>query len=255
MNEVFQPFLRQFVVIFFDDILIYNKDLALHLDHLRQVFATLRYHHLAVKHSKCNFATPTIEFLGHIVSAHGVSADPTKLEVRRNRPIPITLKQVRGFLGLTGYYRHFIRHYATIAAHLTDLLTKDEFTWCAQAEHAYTSLKDALSHAPVLAPPDFAIPFIVETDANDVGIGARLMRSEHPKAFYIRKFSPPYAWDGMHKDIAKFVQACDICQKCTPMNHHPYELLHPLLHPTHYGPISLWTSSHIYHHLPDIRPY
>ncbi|KAI6695170.1 hypothetical protein NL676_022880 [Syzygium grande] len=126
----------------------------------------------AIKHSKCSFATPTVEFLGHIVSAHGVSADPAKLEAVRGWPLPTTPKQVRGFLGLTSYYRHFIRHYTTLATPLTDLLTKDGFTWCAQAEHAFNSLKEALSYASVLALPDFSIPFVVETDASGVGIGA-----------------------------------------------------------------------------------
>ncbi|KAI6693581.1 hypothetical protein NL676_021291 [Syzygium grande] len=97
---------------------------------------------------------PTVELLGHIVSTHGVSADPAKLEAVQGWPLPTTPKQVRCFLGLTGYYRCFIRHYATLATPLTNLLTKDGFAWCAQAEHVFNSLKKALSHAPVLIVSD-----------------------------------------------------------------------------------------------------
>ncbi|KAI6694882.1 hypothetical protein NL676_022592 [Syzygium grande] len=97
--------------------------------------------------------------------------------------IPLkTGTEVHSFLGLTGYYRRFIHHYMTLATPLMDLLTKDGFAWCAQAKHAFNSLKEALSHAPVLALPDFSIPFVVEFEV--------LMQAEHSVAFYSRKLSP-----------------------------------------------------------------
>ncbi|KAJ3697247.1 hypothetical protein LUZ61_000952 [Rhynchospora tenuis] len=174
MNEVFQPLLRKFVVIFFDDILIYSCSLETHLQHLHQVFQILRDNQLFVKSSKCTFAASEIAFLGHIISAVGVAADPSKLSAVSAWPLPTNQRQLRSFLGLTGYYRHFVHHYASIAAPLTDLLTKDGFHWSHIEQEAFEQLKMTLITTPVLTLPDFNRPFIVETDASGAGIGAVL---------------------------------------------------------------------------------
>ncbi|KAJ4757403.1 polyprotein [Rhynchospora pubera] len=189
MNEVFQPYLRKFVVIFFDDILVYSSSQEEHMGHLRQIFSTLQEHNLVVKRSKCIFGSPSVDFLGHIISPQGVRADPSKIEAITAWPMPLNQRQVRGFLGLTGYYRHFIRHYASIAAPLTDILTKEGFKWSDRATEAFKMLKSAMTSAPVLALPDFSSQFVLETDASGVGIGAVLMQHSHPIAFYSRKLS------------------------------------------------------------------
>lgn len=189
MNQVFQPYLRKFVVIFFDDILVYSSSQEEHIDHLRKVFSTLKEHNMAVKRSKCTFGSHSIEFLGHIISTKGVTADPSKIEAITTWPTPINQRQVRGFLGITGYYRRFIRHYASIAAPLTDLLTKDGFNWSDKANQAFNMLKSAMTSAPVLALPNFSSQFVLETDASGVGIGAVLMQQSHPIAFFSRKLS------------------------------------------------------------------
>ncbi|KAH9646382.1 hypothetical protein KPL70_024860 [Citrus sinensis] len=131
-----------------------------------------------------------IEYLGHIVSSSGVKADPHKLVVMSNWPTPSTTKQLRGFLGLTGYYRRFIKGYASIAAPLTDLLRKDCFHWSSAADTAFAALKQAMSAAPVLRLPDFQLDFVIETDASNVGIGAVLMQADHPIAYFSRKLGP-----------------------------------------------------------------
>ena len=105
MNEVLKPFLRKFVLVFLDDILIYSPSMDLHLHHLEQVLQTLRKHHLHLKQSKCTFAQDRLEYLGHIISASGVSTDRSKISDMLKWPTPTTMTELRGFLGLTGYYR------------------------------------------------------------------------------------------------------------------------------------------------------
>ncbi|KAK8957840.1 hypothetical protein KSP39_PZI000256 [Platanthera zijinensis] len=188
MNSVFQPYLRKFTVIFFDDILIYSKDLQSHLQHLEIIFSTLRTHSY-VKRTKCQFMTTTIDFLGHVISSLGISPHPDKVATIINWPTPTTLKQLRSFLGLSGYYRHFIQHYATKATPLTDLLTKDKFKWTDKATEAFHTLKTHLTSAPVLALPDFTQPFTIETDASGCGLGAILSQNRHPLAYFSKKLT------------------------------------------------------------------
>lgn len=124
MNEVFQKQLRKTILVFFDDILIYSSTLTDHLMHLKEVLQILRVHKLYAKESKCSFGQQKVEYLGHIISEQGVSTDPSKVQAMAEWPIPQTVKQLRSFLGLTGYYRHFIRNYGAICKPLTTLLQK-----------------------------------------------------------------------------------------------------------------------------------
>lgn len=117
MNTVFRPYLRRFVLVFFDDILIYSKDWESHLQHLRCVLETMKEHRLYAKISKCSFGQERIEYLGHVVSAQGVEMYPSKISAIVDWPIPKTVKLLRGFLGLTGYYRRFIKITLSLRAH------------------------------------------------------------------------------------------------------------------------------------------
>jgi hypothetical protein len=163
--------------VFVDDIRIYNSSYEDHLHHLKAVFAILHKNNLFLKQSKCSFAQQQLEYLGHIISAQGVATDPVKIKVVQEWPVPRNVKELRGFLGLSGYYRRFIRNYGVISRPLTNLLKKNTpFMWNPSTQHSFEALKLALVSAPVLALPDFNKKFVVETDASGTGICAVLMQ-------------------------------------------------------------------------------
>ncbi|CAM8924213.1 unnamed protein product [Rhodiola kirilowii] len=190
MNHLFRNVARKFLLVFFDDILVYSPSWSVHLQHLESVFIILRQHQLYLKKSKCTFGANRIEYLGHIICAEGVSTDPNKIQAVKDWPVPRNQQHLRSFLGLANYYRRFIKNYSVIAGPLTNLLRKDGFSWDSSADHAFNSLKSALSSSPVLALPDFDKPFIVETDASSTGIGAVLMQDHHPICYISRKLGP-----------------------------------------------------------------
>ncbi|WVZ58085.1 hypothetical protein U9M48_008393, partial [Paspalum notatum var. saurae] len=130
MNSVFIDYLDKFVVVFIDDILIYSKTEAEHEEHLRLVLQRLREHKLYVKFSKCEFWIDKVRFLGHVVSKGGIAVDPSKVSTVTNWKVPEIPKEIRGFLGLAGYYRRFIENFSRIAKPITSLLENDaEFRW------------------------------------------------------------------------------------------------------------------------------
>ncbi|XP_058777144.1 uncharacterized protein LOC131651501 [Vicia villosa] len=187
MNDLLRPYLRRFVLVFFDDILIYSSCLADHVHHLTLILTLLSTNQFFAKLSKCVFAVSKVDYLGHIISANGVTPDPSKIQAVLDWPRPRSLTTLRGFLGLTGFYRRFVRHYASHAAPLTDLLRFTKFTWSTTADTDFTTLKKKMTETPVLALPDFSKTFILETDASAVAIGAVLSQDNHPLAFFSKK--------------------------------------------------------------------
>ncbi|EMS45877.1 Laccase-15 [Triticum urartu] len=155
---------------------------AEHLQHVAIVFNKLRAHHLHLKRSKCSFGTPTVAYLGHVISADGVAMDADKVAAVSAWPTPRSPRALRGFLGLAGYYRKFIREFGLIAAPLTRLLRRDAFAWDDEATTAFEALKGALTTGPVLQMPDFDRPFMVECDASGAGFGAILHQGERTLA-------------------------------------------------------------------------
>ncbi|KAK1435415.1 hypothetical protein QVD17_01178 [Tagetes erecta] len=189
MNDIFRPLLRHKVVIFFDDILIYSPTWAAHLNDLEEVFNILLHNHFRANHQKCSFGQQSIDYLGHIIDGQGVSMDPKKVSAVVDWPTPRNLRALRGFLGLTGYYRKFVKNYGSIARPLTELTKKDAFLWNQAAHQAFDQLKHALVTAPVLVLPDFTKPFVVECDASGCGIGAVLMQNQKPIAYFSKALS------------------------------------------------------------------
>jgi hypothetical protein len=185
------PVLRKCAIVFFDDILVYSKTYEDHIRHLEQVLSLLAKHQWKVKPSKCSFAQRSIAYLGFVVNAQGVTTDPSKVIDIQKWPVPTNLKELRGFLGISGYYRKFVRHYGVISQPLTHLLRKGvPFVWSADTQKAFELLKQALISAPVLALPNFAKKFEIETDASDSGVGAVLLQEGHPLAYVSRGLGP-----------------------------------------------------------------
>ena len=176
---------------YLDDVIVFGKTLTEHNDRLKTVLTRFRDNNLRVKLAKCVFASPQVTYLGHCISQQGVSPDPTKLTAVAEIPLPSNIKEVRTFLGLTGYYRRFIPNYATVAQPLTKLTSKEycnNFVWTDECTAAFDKLKQLLCSAPILCYPDFDREFILQTDASDVGLGAVLSQidksgNEHVVAY------------------------------------------------------------------------
>ena len=134
MNQIFQKVLRKFALVFFDDILVYSQNWSSHLHHLEVVLQILQQEQLFTKLSKCCFGVQEIDYWGHTIISRGVTMDKGKVNAVIEWPRPFTVKQLRGFLGPTGFYRRFIKGYASIASPLIDLLKKEGFSWNPQAE-------------------------------------------------------------------------------------------------------------------------
>ena len=153
---------------------------------------------LTVKVDKCQFGMKQCVYLGHVVGNGMIQPEVSKVEAVQSFARLETKTQVRGFLGLTGYYRRFIPDYATVAAPLTDLTRKSApniVQWSEACNNAFKELKDRLCRSPILSSPDFLRPFILQTDASDRGAGAVLSQigedgEEHPVGYYSRKFQP-----------------------------------------------------------------
>ncbi|KAJ4758713.1 polyprotein [Rhynchospora pubera] len=127
MNNLFKPHIRKFILVFFDDILIYSSSLQDHVKHVDITLGILAANGLFAKQSKCEFGLTQIEYLGHIISNQGVATDPKKVQSMVEWPVPKTIKELRGFLGLTGYYRKFVKNYGLLSKPLTDLTRKNSF--------------------------------------------------------------------------------------------------------------------------------
>jgi hypothetical protein len=213
MNHTFRDYLDRFVLVFLDDILIFSRTLEEHERHVRLVLQRLADMKLYAKRSKCEFFQHEVEFLGHRVGQDGLKVMHEKVLAVEQWPTPSNVADVRAFLGLTGFYRKFVRDFSRVAAPLSEL-TKDDvkFTWAAPQQLAFDALKASLRSAPVLLLPDPTLPFVIHSDASDFAIGAVLQQDQgrglQPVAFLSKKMLPAETRYPVHeKELLAIVHA------------------------------------------------
>lgn len=194
MDNILMGIKGEEALVYLDDIIIYGNSIEQHTERLNKVLKRLEEANLYVQLTKCTFAVTEVEYLGHIVSRDGVKPDPKKIKSIVEYPQPKTVKDIRAFLGLTGYYRRFIKNFADIAKPMTELTKKEkDFSWGQSQQKAFETLRNSLCHEPVLRYPDFSKPFLLSTDASSVAIGAILSQmhngQEHPVAYASRQLN------------------------------------------------------------------
>ena len=194
MNKVLKGL--KFAMTYLDDIIIFSQDESQHLEHLEIVFSCLREAGLKMKHSKCDFFKSEIHYLGHLISPEGISPLPNKLDSIKHMPAPNSAKEIKQFLGLTGYYRKFVPRFADISRPLTTLTKKDvKFKWTSACQKSFELLKEALCGEPVLKYADTSKPYTLYTDASKYGwagvltqphvmtVNGKSTTTDHPVAF------------------------------------------------------------------------
>ncbi|KAK3520041.1 hypothetical protein QTP70_011913 [Hemibagrus guttatus] len=197
INDILRDMLDQFVFVYLDDILIFSSSLQEHVIHVSKVLRRLLDNHLYVKPEKCEFHVTQVQFLGFIIKPGQIKMDPQKVQAVVDWPSPSSVKEVQRFLGFANFYRKCIRNFSSVAAPLS-ALTKGNtagFHWGPEAELAFNKLKCRFTSAPILILPNPEIPFTVEVDASDVGVGAVLSQRGadnklHPCAFLSHCLTP-----------------------------------------------------------------
>jgi hypothetical protein len=175
MTEVFKDVGDSFLKVFVDDLNVHSEEWQVHLQHLGAVLSRLREVNLKLNPSKCCFVAASVVFLGHVVNKEGTRPDPSKIDAMRGFPTPTIVTTVRSFLGLTGYYRNYIKGYSKLAGPLFKLTKKDvAFVWTQDCQRAFDALKKALMGAPILVRPNFKEPFCLDVDWSTKGVGTIL---------------------------------------------------------------------------------
>ena len=188
MTTAFQGYLRKFIEIFLDDFCVFSAK-AEHQNCLSKCFQQCEKFGISINAAKSEFAVPCGRLVGHIVSNKGIGVDPDKVAAIRKLEIPEHMTALKGFLGATGYYRRFIYFYAQVAAPLTHLTKQTNLpgVWTEECTKAFNKLKNRLSTAPVLIPPDWSKPFEVHVDASNFAIGSVLSQKNeegHDRPIY-----------------------------------------------------------------------
>lgn len=188
MNEILREYINQICVVYLDDILVFSTTLEEHEKSLSKIFSRLQEHNLKIQVDKCSFLKKDTEFLGHVLTVEGIKPNPEKIKTIQEIEIPKTEKQLKGFLGATGYYRKFIKDYSKVAYPMIKYLKKDNKININDPQYiaAFENLKSLITSHPILKYPEYDKPFVVTTDASDHAIGAVLSQQGHPVCYVSR---------------------------------------------------------------------
>lgn len=188
MDNILKEYLHKFCFVYMDDVVIFSKSLQEHMEHLNLIFLKLRQFNLKVQLDKSEFLRKEVAFLGHVITSEGIKPNPTKLEAIKKYPIPKSVKEIKSFLGLIGYYRRFISNFAHITSPMTKYLRKNEKINIEDPNYAqaFYHCKELLMNALILTYPDFSKPFTLTTDASNVAIGGVLTQFNKPIGYYSR---------------------------------------------------------------------
>ncbi|KAH9078114.1 hypothetical protein Ae201684P_019215 [Aphanomyces euteiches] len=200
MEQILMDYKWRTCLVYLDDCIVFSEDFGTHLVRLRQVLSKFREAGFKLKMSKCKWGRSSVPFLGHIVTPAGLLPNPEKIKSVLRIKLLKDVAEVRAFLGLAGYFRRFVIDFAEIAAPLTALLSADPFTWTPECDRALDTLKRRLVSPPVLAHPDFDLPFSIWVDASHIAVGAVLMQKQQGKNRVIA-----YASQSLSKAQAKWI--------------------------------------------------
>lgn len=211
INSILREFINRICVVYLDDILIFSTSLQEHVINVNKVFSALRRANLKIQVDKCNFFCKETEYLGHTLTKDGMKPNPKKIEDIVKLKLPSTQKQIKSFLGITGYYRKFVKDYARIAKPMTYYLKKDKQINKSDPSYinAFEELKTLLTTHPILRYPDFSKPFKVNSDASNFALGAVLLQEGHPIAYASRTLNEHEVKYGTpEKELLAVVWAC-----------------------------------------------
>ncbi|GFU57608.1 retrovirus-related Pol polyprotein from transposon 297 [Trichonephila clavipes] len=187
IDIILKPVIGRFVMVYMDDVIITSPSFNEHLDNLNQVFTLMRGAGLTLNKDKCHFARDKLKYLCLVISKEGIETDNSKVKAIAEMKPPKNNKEVSKFLGMAGWYQHFIPHYADICGSLYRIKKKGaKMNWSKEAQDAFNKVKRALTEARVLQLPSFQEQFNLFTDASGVGIGAVLNQKHRPIAFASR---------------------------------------------------------------------
>ncbi len=204
VNDIFQEWLDDFVVIYIDDILIYSGSMEEHVEHLRKVFQRLKENKLYAKCEKCEFGVMEVDFLRHRITQEGLKIDNHKVKAILDWELPRSVSALKSFLELASYYCKFIKNFAKITAPLTNLLKKSSGTyeWDKVYDETFETLKGIFVKALVLKLPGFDNAFEIHSDASDFAIEAVLMQDGRLVAFERKKLNDTeQRWPMLEKEM------------------------------------------------------